>query len=147
MTDTHDVVPSGMKQRTTGSDDRDGHDLRPTLALVELLSEGDALRAEPAWAQHGRDSKTLLKSNGLRVVLTALTDGASMENADPDEVVAIAGLEGRAQVDAGGQQVTLETNGLATLGDHAGWRVTALGDCLLLLIVGRATDRTLQDAD
>lgn len=124
---------------TTGTDGaaRPSRTLAPELAVLDIGAEGDGLLAEPEWSGGDRNSKTLLKSEALRVVLTALRAGAVMDNDDPDEAITIQALQGALTVRAGAEETTLGTGQLLCLGGGSPWRITASSDSLFLLSVGR----------
>lgn len=124
---------------TTGTDrGRPARSVRPALELVDLATAGVGLLGEPEWAGGDRTSKTLLKTESLRIVLTALRAGATMENEDPDEAMAIQGLHGTLTMELDGESTELRMGDLACLAGGDPWRITADSDSLLLLSVGRA---------
>lgn len=112
------------------------HDV-PALAIVDLGAEGVALLEEPQWAGGDRNSRTLFKSDTLRLVLTALRADAVMENADPDEAVAIQPLQGEISVRVGMQEIPAANAQLVCVGDGEPWAVRATADSLFLLTVAR----------
>jgi quercetin dioxygenase-like cupin family protein len=115
--------------------------LEPAVSVTDLVAAGRTLRADDRLDEHGRVSMTLFKAGPLRVVLSALRAGASMENDDPDEPVAIQGLEGSVTVSVGEEPVAVGTGELVALVDGHPWRLEATEDSLVLLIVGRAAAR------
>lgn len=130
----------GVDDGTTSGTDHAGRPSRtlaPELAVLDIGAEGVALLAEPEWTGGDRNSKTLLKSDGLRVVLTALRAGAVMDNDDPDEAITIQALQGTVTVRAGAEEATVGTGQLVSLGGGSAWRITASSDSLFLLSVGR----------
>jgi quercetin dioxygenase-like cupin family protein len=126
-TDTSGTDHSGRPSRT----------LTPSLEVLDVRAEGVGLLAEPQWTDGDRNSKTLLKSDGLRIVLTALRAGATMDNDDPDEAVAIHALQGSVRVGAAGEDVSVGMGELVCLAGGDPWTITAEADSLLLLSVGR----------
>jgi quercetin dioxygenase-like cupin family protein len=126
--------------RTTGTDEtnRESRSLHPALEVLDIGAEGVGLLGEPEWADGDRNSKTLLKTESLRVVLTALRAGASMDNDDPDEAVAIHGLQGTLAVGLDAEEVTVTTGQLVCLAGGDPWRLSAVSDSLFLLVIGRA---------
>lgn len=134
------MMTENENQRTTGTDatNRESRSLHPSLEVHDIGVEGVGLLAEPQWADGDRNSKTLLKTESLRVVLTALRAGATMENDDPDEAVAIHGLQGTLAVGVDAEEVTVATGQLVCLAGGDPWRLTAVSDTLFLLVIGRA---------
>jgi quercetin dioxygenase-like cupin family protein len=115
--------------------------LEPALTVTDLVAEGRTLRADERLAEHGRVSKTLLKTDPLRVVLSALRSGAWMENDDPDEIVTLQGLDGSVTVSSGAGPIVVGAGELVALADGQPWRLEAIEDSLVLLVVGRAAAR------
>ncbi|HSK52007.1 MAG TPA: hypothetical protein VLA44_04575 [Clostridia bacterium] len=131
---------------TTGTDEagRPSRSLRPALEVHDLGTEGVGLLGEPQWSDGDRNSKTLLKTESLRVVLTALRAGATMENDDPDEAVAIHGLQGSLAIGVDDGEVTVAAGQLVCLAGGDPWRLTATTDSLFLLSLGRARTSTVE---
>ena len=130
----------GVDDRTTTGTDHAGRPARtlaPELEVLDIGAEGVGLLAEPEWSGGDRNSKTLFKSDALRVVLTALRSGAEMQNDDPDEAVMIQALQGSVTVGSSSEEATLATGQVLCLGGGTPWRITAASDCLFLLSVGR----------
>ena len=130
----------GVDDRTTTGTDHAGRPARalaPQLAVLDIGAEGVGLLAEPEWSGGDRNSKTLFKSDALRVVLTALRAGAEMENDDPDEAVMVQTLQGSVTVRADTEEAALGTGQVLCLGGGTPWRITASSDSLFLLSVGR----------
>ena len=128
-----------QREFTTGTDHagRPARSVRPSLEVLDVAAEGVGLLAEPQWSEGDRNAKTLLKTESLRLVLTALRAGASMENEDPDESIAVLGLPGTVDIELDGATVTAHEGELVCLAGGDPWRLTANSDCLFLLTVGR----------
>lgn len=109
----------------------------PALAILDIGSEGVALLGEPEWTGGDRNSRTLFKADTLRLVLTALREGAVMQNEDPDESVAIQPLQGEIAVRVGLQEILARNGELVCVGEGEPWEVRASADSLFLLTVGR----------
>jgi quercetin dioxygenase-like cupin family protein len=129
---------------TSGTDHagREPRDLAPSLEVIDLAAEAVRLRSEPQWADGDRNSKTFIKSGGLRVVMTSLRAGAALDNDQPDEAVSVDVLDGLVEITAGGASVTVRPGQLATLGGGVPWRIAAAEESVVVLSVGR--DDTLQ---
>jgi quercetin dioxygenase-like cupin family protein len=128
-----------VDDQTTGTEHagRESRTLSPALEIVDLGAEGVGLLAEPEWSAGDRNSKTLLKSDSLRVVLTALRAGAVMENDDPDEAATIQGLHGTLTVRVGDEEAAVAMGQLVCIGSGTPWRIMSSSDSLFLLSVGR----------
>ena len=136
------MTGSGQARTTTtrGTDEaaRPPRSLRPPLEVLDIGAEGVGLLAEHQWTDGDRNSKTLLKTESLRIVLTALRAGGTLSNDDPDEAVALQGLQGEVSVAVEDEAVTLRTGQLVCLAGGDPWRVTATADSLFVLFVGRS---------
>jgi quercetin dioxygenase-like cupin family protein len=134
-----------QREFTTGTDHagRPARSLRPSLEVLDIGAEGVGLLAEPQWSEGDRNSKTLLKTESLRLVLTALRAGASMENEDPDESISVQGLQGTLDVELDGATVAVHKGELVCLAGGDPWRLSASSDCLFLLTVGRTREVAL----
>jgi quercetin dioxygenase-like cupin family protein len=97
-----------------------------------------AVLTEPQWSGGDRNSKTLLKTESLRVVLTALRAGAVIENDDPDEAAAIHALQGTITLRVDAEEVPVQKGQLVVLAGGDPWRLSAASDSLFLLVFGRA---------
>jgi quercetin dioxygenase-like cupin family protein len=111
--------------------------IAPALGVLDIGAEGVGLLAEPEWADGDRNSKTLFKADALRVVLTALRDGATLRNEDPDEAVALQVLQGELEVRVRSEETVARGGQLVCLAGGEPWQVSAAADSLFLLIVGR----------
>lgn len=129
----------GVDDHASGTEHagRPARTLSPALEILDVAGEGQGLLAEPEWSGGDRNSKTLLKSAALRVVLTALRTGAVMDNDHPDEAVTIHGLQGTLTVRVGTQEATVGQGQLVCVGGGDPWRIMAGTDSLFLLSVGR----------
>lgn len=142
-------MTQGQREHTSGTEraGRPSRSLRPALAVLDVRAEGVGLLAEPQWSGGDRNSKTLLKTESLRLVLVALRAGAVMENEDPDESVAIHGLQGTIAVQIDDEALPVRAGELVCLAGGDPWRVTAESDGLFLLALGRARTATLPPAE
>lgn len=107
------------------------------LAMLDVGAEGVALLGEPEWVAGDRNSRTLFKSDTLRIVLTALRAAAVMQNEDPDEAVAIQPIQGEIAIRVGSQEIAARSGDLVCVADGEPWEVRASADSLFLLTVGR----------
>src|SRR3954468_22714752 len=78
-----------MNEQTGGTETRESRSLNEPLMAFDLASELEALRAEPAYRDNGRTSKTLARSGPLRLVLTAVRAGSELGAEQPDGPVAV----------------------------------------------------------
>jgi quercetin dioxygenase-like cupin family protein len=122
-----------MKDITTGTDTREARSMQPAVMGFDLLAEAERLRAEPAWAEHGRSAKTLAKAPAFRVVLSLLRAGGEVGDDDAWSPIAVQVLAGAATAGRGADAVELEAGGMAWIDEGAGWTVHAREDAVLLI--------------
>lgn len=86
-----------------------------TFDLPALMTH---IKGEDAWRKGSRNAMTLLKSQGLRVVLVALHAGTAIPSHQADSPISLQVLEGVLSCSTDAQTVTLSQGQLLTL--HAG---------------------------
>jgi ferric-dicitrate binding protein FerR (iron transport regulator) len=128
-----------MNEQTGGSETRESRSLDEPLMAFDLAAELATLRAEPAYRDNGRTSKTLARSGPLRLVLTAVRAGTEMGAERPDGPVAVEVLEGRVAADAGtdgaGDGRQLGPGSVAWFAGERAWHLHMDDDAALLLSV------------
>jgi quercetin dioxygenase-like cupin family protein len=77
------------------------------LVTIDLLSFIDQIKKEKKWKDSDRNSITVFKTNGLRIVLIALRKGAEMVKHTAAGLISIQMLKGKMQLNAGDQTVQL----------------------------------------
>lgn len=135
----HPTTPT--KDVTTGTDTRPPRPTHRPLLGFDLAQEIDGLAAEPAWAEHGRTSKTLAKAPTFRLVLTLLRAGGSIGDDNVWSPLAVHVLGGRARAEQGDTSVELDSGELAWIEEGAGWSVSAIEDAALLVAITWPTER------
>jgi hypothetical protein len=133
-----------MKDVTTGTDTREPRPVAEALATFDLPGELDQLAAEPAWAEYGRTSKTLMKTPHLRLVLTLLRAGGSIGEDDVWAPIGVEVLSGEIRATQATDDVTVRPLGLTVFREGPGWRVTATRDSALLLVISWSPERTVE---
>ena len=99
--------------------------------------EQEITRFQPTEATAGRRAETLMKSDGLRVVLITMQAGASLtEHAAPGPIT-IQAVHGRFAVTFDDKMRELGSGDLIALASDARHAVTALADGAFLLTIGR----------
>jgi quercetin dioxygenase-like cupin family protein len=101
-----------------------------TFDLGAILAD---LKREPTWQKSGRNSVTLLKQEGLRVVLVALGNGAELAPHDTDSPVSLQGLEGQVAVRIGNDERILGAGQLLSLQPGLTHAVRAQNEAAFLL--------------
>ncbi|HEU4571576.1 MAG TPA: hypothetical protein VFR93_02735 [Candidatus Limnocylindrales bacterium] len=119
---------------------RPEHALAGPLLTFDLAAEFAHLRAEPPYAEHRRNAKTLVKSDAFRIVAVALRAGVRFDEDDPRGHVGLVVHEGAVtvHVEAGdaSRNERLGTGGLGAIEPGNRWWAEADEDSLLLLHLG-----------
>jgi quercetin dioxygenase-like cupin family protein len=107
--------------------------LDAALLALDLAAARQQIKQEPAWTTSDRNAITLFKTNGLRLVLIALRQGAKMKTYTTNGHLTALVLEGTIRFDTAEQSVALGEGQLLAL--HAGLphRVEALAESTFLL--------------
>ena len=107
-----------------------------TFDIATLLEE---IKREKAWQTGDRNAMTLLKGQGLRVLLVALHGGATIPSHQTDSPISLQVIEGSLSFGSGTQAATLRKGELLTLEGGVPHTVEALEESAFLLTL--ATDR------
>ncbi|MCX2454365.1 cupin domain-containing protein [Pedobacter sp. PLR] len=101
-----------------------------TLNLTALIKQ---LKEEDTYQTSDRNSITLFKSDGMRIVLIALREGAEMKTHRAPGIISVQVIEGGISFET--EQKTAERSAGQMLALHAGipHRVTARKDSVFLL--------------
>lgn len=118
---------------TSGTQSRGARPLMEGLMVFALRDEIEALRGEGPYTDGDRNSVTLAKEVDLRVLLTALRDGATLDEQDGDARASLQLLEGRATLRVGTEETELAETDIAVIDAGRPWLLRATGDCALLL--------------
>jgi hypothetical protein len=135
-----------MKDVTTGTDTRPPRPVHRSILGFDLATEIDQLSAEPAWAEHGRTSKTLAKAATFRVVLTLLRAGGSIGDDDVYAPLTVQILGGEVVAERDGESVVVGAGGLVWFEEGPGWNIRAEQDAALLLSVSWPPERSVEPA-
>jgi quercetin dioxygenase-like cupin family protein len=111
------------------------------LQSFDLGAETGQLRGEVAYQDGDRNANTLFKQGSLRVVLTALRQGARLQEHEAAGWVVIQTIAGRVRVRALGQSMELPAGHLLTLEPHAAHDVEALEESVFLLTLAAFSDQ------
>ena len=110
-----------------------GRPLDAPLLVFDLLALLAQVRQEPAYRTSDRNSLTVVKTDGMRIVLLALHEGAELKTHTAPGIISVQVLEGRLMFRTAEQATELTQGQLLTL--HAGipHRVTAVTEVVFLL--------------
>jgi quercetin dioxygenase-like cupin family protein len=117
-------------ERASRMGDRSLDDPVMTFDLLALLAD---LKREPTWHTSRRNSVTLLKQDGLRVVLVALQDAEELAPHRTDSPISIQGLEGHVTVRLGDREHAVGRGQLLSLRPGLAHAVRAQSESAFLL--------------
>jgi quercetin dioxygenase-like cupin family protein len=100
----------------------------------DLASELAQLHREPGW-QSAHNAKTLVKYNGLRIVLIALKAGSTIPTHQTEGQISIQSLVGHIRVRAEGRSFELRSGRLLALERGLPHAVEALEESAFLLTI------------
>jgi quercetin dioxygenase-like cupin family protein len=109
---------------------------------IGLTEELDRLETEPAWRDGDRNAITLTKRTGLRLVLTALRQGAVLREHRAPTAATLHVLSGRIALRLGERQIELGPGDLVTMEAGLAHAGQALSDTAFLLTLVEAGSRT-----
>jgi len=123
-------------ERLTGSPERPLDAPLLTFDIPALLTQ---VKQESAWRTGSRNAITLLKTQGLRVVLVALHADTVIPSHRAEGPITVQLLEGQLLFSAGSKDVTLAPGQLLTLQPGIAHGLKAKGDCAFLLTIATET--------
>ena len=111
----------------------------------DIARELQQLHLEPGW-QSGQNAKTLVKYDGLRIVLIALKAGSRIPEHHTEGQISIQTIAGHIQVRADGRSFELRPGGLLALDQGLPHHVEALEESAFLLTIAwpGATDGSVR---
>ena len=104
-----------------------------TARLPLLLDE---LRAEEIWDEESRNSRTLFKAQGLRVVLVVLGAGREIRSHKAESPLTLHVIEGQVRLRAGKEELSLGPGAIAQLGAKVPHDLKATKEAAFLLTIG-----------
>ncbi len=107
------------------------HPMAAAFLELDLARELAQLHAEPEW-QSGRNAKTLVKYDDLRVVLTALKADTRIPSHQTEGRLAIHVISGHVQMHASGRTLDLPAGSLVALDRGTVHEIDALDESALL---------------
>lgn len=113
------------------------HLLDAPAVQIDLPANKSQLLQEPSWQDSDRNAITLFKTDGLALVMTALHQGAKMEENILDSRLCIQVLDGHVNVKTSIQSHDLTQGQLMVLHEGIPHTVSALSDSTLLFTVAR----------
>ena len=110
--------------------------LEASTRQLQLEEEARPLREQARSAPGGHTASTLVKLDGLRVVLMTLQRGARIPEHSAEADLSLQCLRGRVALSVQGERVELRQGGLLSLARALPHDVEALEDAELLLTLG-----------
>jgi quercetin dioxygenase-like cupin family protein len=107
-----------------------------TFDIPTLLSQ---IKHEDAWPKGARNGMTLLKAQGLQVVLIAMHAGAVIPSHRAESPISVQVIEGMIKFSADAQALTLGTGQLLTLQAGIPHTVEAVEEAAFLLTLATET--------
>ncbi|MFI5398776.1 MAG: cupin domain-containing protein [Candidatus Binatia bacterium] len=128
-------------ERLTGSAERPLDAPLLTFDIPALLTQ---VKQESTWRTGSRNAITLLKTQGLRVVLVAMHAGTMIPSHRAEGPIAVQLLEGQLVFSAGSKNVTLAPAQLLTLQPGIPHDLEAKGECAFLLTIATETPHPVE---
>lgn len=91
------------------------------------------IKEETTWKESDRNAITVFKTNGLRIVLIALHEGAEMVRHIADGIISVQVLEGNLQFNTDQQSVELSKGQMLALHECIPHSVLAIKETIFLL--------------
>ena len=117
----------GTPQRTQG------HLLDATLITINIPAFIKQLKQEAAWKESDRNTITVFKTNGMRIVLIALRKGAEMATHTAKGIISVQVLEGQIKFTTDAQTAALNKGQMLTLHEGIAHSVLAIDETVFLL--------------
>jgi hypothetical protein len=128
-----DATTRPARTTTSGSDTRPPRAIDRAMGIVDLDVEAASLLGEPEWTDGGRNTRTLLATDRLRIALVALRGGASIGDEATDDTLALEVIRGRVQLAGEIAPRDLRPREVLVLDRPHSWRLRALEESLVLL--------------
>ena len=120
-------------QRPTGDRSIDA-----ALVTIDLPLFAEQIKQESSWKDSDRNAITVFKTNGLRIVLIALHQGAEMARHTAGGIISLQVLEGELQFNTDTQSVELNKGQMLTLHERIPHSVRAIKETTFLLTLTTA---------
>mgnify|MGYP003556827592 FL=1 len=104
-----------------------------TLVSIDLPFFVKQIKDETAWQNTDRNAITVFKTNGLRIVLIALHEGAEMVRHTADGIISVQVIQGKLQFNTDMESVELLNGQMLALHECIPHSVLALKETVFLL--------------
>lgn len=112
--------------------------LESPVRLAHFSEELAAMKASRAWLDGDRTARTLTKDGALRIVLTAMKQGATLLEHHADGPLSLQCLAGTLRLSAAGQTLELREGDIASIDAAIPHSVEALAECAFLLTIAQS---------
>lgn len=109
------------------------HLLDAPLVSINIPAFIEQLKQESTWKQSDRNTITVFKTNGMRIVLIALHPGAEMAKHTADGIISLQVLEGQLKFITDIKSVELSKGQMLALHERIPHSVVAMKETIFLL--------------
>ena len=120
-----------MHQQTSGTSTRPPRTLVASLTVIDPSAAGERLRREEDFVRGDRASVTLQHADVMRVVLTALREGATLGAEHSDDWLVMDVVEGSVSLERADARADLAAGMRAIVQPGSPWSLTATSTALL----------------
>ena len=110
-----------------------GHLLDASLVVINIPAFTEQLKQEPTWKESDRNSITVLKTDGMRIVLIGLHAGAEMAKHTANGHISVQVLEGQLKFTTDAKSVELSKGQMLALHERIPHSVHAIKETVFLL--------------
>lgn len=103
------------------------------LVDIDLPMFIKQIKEETTWMESDRNAITVFKTNGLRIVLIALHEGAEMARHTAGGIISVQVLEGQVQFNTDQQSIKLSKGQMLALHERIPHSVLAIKETIFLL--------------
>jgi quercetin dioxygenase-like cupin family protein len=125
-----------------GEASQSGSSQEKALLTTDLTTLALELKGEENWQKIGRGSRTILKSETLRILLNVMQAGSEIKPHQAPGPISVQVIEGRIRFSTDEESVELAKGQMLTLQPHVKHRVEALEEASFLLTVSPLPSRT-----
>lgn len=112
---------------------KEGHLLDAPLVFIDIPAFAAQLKQETSWKDSDRNTITVFKTDGMRIVLVALHAGAEMAKHTANGHISVHVLEGHIKFTSGSDTVELNTGQMLALHERIPHSVLAIKETTFVL--------------
>jgi quercetin dioxygenase-like cupin family protein len=103
------------------------------MVTIDILTFIEQIKHESTWKDKDRNAITVFKTNGMRIVLIALHEGAEMKTHSAEGIISIQVIDGRMKFYTSNQSVELGKGQMLALHKGIPHGVLAIKETIFLL--------------